>query len=185
MRARGERERSGGRMRFGMRQRGEGRDVLRAARISSAHPFLSFVQDYSPDHPSIPRLLSSLGHACGGEQAWRLMWRPPDARYLHTIYTQGNLKSTRKARQSPFLSLYFWHKLIRLEQMNMKGRRWLQIEPVPSHGLCYQSRREGRKLDCSSPLLLGRNCSSLVTVTMTGDLLNLQPPLPLIFLAAV
>ena len=63
----------------------------------------------------------------------------------------------------------------------MKGRRWLQIEPVPSHGLCYQSRREGRKLDCSSPLLLGRNCSSLVTVTMTGHWLNLQPPLPPIF----
>ena len=35
--------------------------------------------------------------------------------------TQGNLKSTRKARQSLFLSLYFWHKLIRLEPRKMRG----------------------------------------------------------------
>ena len=37
-----------------------------------------------------------------------------------TLY-QGNLKSTRKARLSPFLSLYFWHKLIRLEPRKMRG----------------------------------------------------------------
>ena len=34
---------------------------------------------------------------------------------------QGNLKSTRKAHWSPFLSLYFWHKLIRLEPRKMRG----------------------------------------------------------------
>ena len=34
---------------------------------------------------------------------------------------QGNLKSTRKARWSLFLSLYFWHKLIRLEPRKMRG----------------------------------------------------------------
>ena len=34
---------------------------------------------------------------------------------------QGNLKSTRKARLSPFLSLYFWHELIRLEPRKIRG----------------------------------------------------------------
>ena len=45
---------------------------------------------------------------------------------------QGNLKSTRKARLSPFLSLYFWHKPIRLQQGRMRGR-WSQILSFPSH----------------------------------------------------
>ena len=40
---------------------------------------------------------------------------------VYPVTYQGNLKSTRKARWSPFLSLYFWHKLIRLEPRKMRG----------------------------------------------------------------
>ena len=52
--------------------------------------------------------------------------------WLPSYHNQGNLKSTRKARLSPFLSLYFWLKPIRLQQGGMRGS-WSQILSFPSH----------------------------------------------------
>ena len=40
--------------------------------------------------------------------------------------------TTRKALQSLFLSLYFWHKPIKLQHRKMRGR-WSQILSFPSH----------------------------------------------------
>ena len=63
-------------------------------------------------------------------------------------------KLTRKARLSPFLSLYFWHKPIRMQQKCMRGRRWLQFLFVPIHGHCLQVQPpppRGKKcLECSN-----------------------------------
>ena len=105
--------------------------VASAGRISQN--FLAIVlTNRNRQSPFIPPDFASMRH--------RLRWPNGPARKNHG-WNQGNLKSTRKARWSPFLSLYFWHKLIRLDQRKMRGR-WSQIQQVPIHGPWAEEGKE-------------------------------------------
>ena len=72
--------------------------------------------------------------------------------------------TTRKALQSLFLSLYFWHKPIKLQHRKMRGR-WSQNQPIPNQDTWFYTAAGGRTfhfpyfhlcLDCSSPLISRR-----------------------------
>ena len=106
---------------MGLRRQGRGRAKMPRKEIEPHTFLLSLNTDEELESPS---LSLSLTHSL-----------PPKS--------QGNLKSTRKARWSPFLSLYFWHKLIRRDQRQMRGK-WSQNLPVPSHGTCFYTAAGGR-----------------------------------------
>ena len=100
---------------------------------------LQMVQFECPRH-SNPSVSSILGDGKFSQLPKLALWGNKNG--LPSM-KQGNLKSTRKAHWSPFLSLYFWHKLIRRDQRQMRGK-WSQNLPVPSHGTCFYTAAGGR-----------------------------------------